>query len=117
MYPDLRKSLDRLEQQFVSDVEKVDAEAKTLCDSQPNAVGRYLAAYCNGAADLMMHDWDNLYRYLVVKHNDMVVKKVDDSDNFRLTESGLAESPVRPGYPEGYNRRVVNETGGRYLMK
>ncbi len=117
MYPDLRKALDRLEQQFVSDVEKVDGEAKTLCETQPNAVGRYLATYCNGAADLMMRDWDKLYKYLVVKHNDMVVKKVDADDTFWLTESGLAESPVRPGYTEDYSRRVVGETGNRYLMR
>ncbi len=117
MYPDLREVLDRLEWQFAGEVNKVDGEAKTLWESQPNAVGRYLTAYCNGAADRMMDDWDKLYRYLVVKHNDMVVKKVGADGKFQLTETGLADSPVRPGYPENFNRRVVEETGGRYLMK
>ena len=45
------------------------------------------------------------------------MKKVDADDTFRLTESGLAESPVRPGYTEDYSRRVVGETGSRYLMR
>lgn len=117
MYPDLRKTIDELDRQFEKETVKVDSEAKTLCESQPNAVGRYLATYCNGAADQMMRSWDKLYRYLVVKHNDMVVKKVDTDGNFIMTGAGLADSPVRPGYPEKFNKRVVEETGSRYMMK
>ena len=117
MYPDLRKAIDKLEQQYVAEVEKTDAEAKTLAESQPNAVGRYLASYSNGAADLMMQSWDKLYKYLVVKHNDMVVKKESADGTFQMTEDGLADSPLRPGYPEKFGKRIVEETGDRYLMK
>ena len=117
MYPDLRKAIDKLEQQYVAEVGKTDAEAKTLAESQPNAVGRYLASYSNGAADLMMQSWDKLYKYLVVKHNDMVVKKESADGTFQMTEDGLADSPLRPGYPEKFGKRIVEETGDRYLMK
>ena len=117
MYPDLRKAIDKLEQQYVAEVEKTDAEAKALAESQPNAVGRYLASYSNGAADLMMQSWDKLYKYLVVKHNDMVVKKESADGTFQMTEDGLADSPLRPGYPKKFGKRIVEETGDRYLMK
>ena len=117
MYPDLRKAIDKLEQQYVAEVEKTDAEAKVLAESQPNAVGRYLASHSNGAADLMMQSWDKLYKYLVVKHNDMVVKKESADGTFQMTEDGLADSPLRPGYPEKFGKRIVEETGDRYLMK
>lgn len=117
MYPDLRKAIDKLEQQYVAEVEKTDAEAKALAESQPNAVGRYLASYSNGAADLMMQSWDKLYKYLVVKHNDMVVKKEAADGSFQMTEHGFADSPLRPGYPEKFGKRIVEETGNRYLMK
>jgi dipeptidase len=117
MYPDLRKAIDKLEQQYVAEVEKTDAEAKALAESQPNAVGRYLASYSNGAADMMMQSWDKLYKYLVVKHNDMVVKKESADGTFQMTEDGLADSPLRPGYPEKFGKRIVEETGDRYLMK
>ncbi len=117
MYPDLRKTIDKLERQYVAEVEKTDSEAKSLTESQSNAVGRYLASYSNGAADLMMQSWDKLYKYLVVKHNDMVVKKETADGTFQMTEHGLADSPLRSGYPEKFGKRVVEETCDRYLMK
>ena len=47
----------------------------------------------------------------------MAVKPTEDGGAIKRTETGYGASPVRPGYPENFNRRVVKETGGRYLMK
>lgn len=116
MYPDLRKAIDELESKYAADIKTVDEQAKALNDSQPVALGRFLEKYSCDAADLMMQNWDKLYKYLVVKHNDMVVKK-EKNGQFELTDYGYASSPVRPGYPEEYRNKIVEETGDRYLMK
>ena len=65
----------------------------------------------------MMQTWDKLYRYLVVKHQDMVVKKENADGTFTRTPDGFGAAPTRPGYPTDYWRRVVEETGKRYEMK
>lgn len=116
MYPDLRKAIDELESKYAADIKTIDEQAKVLNDSQPVALGRFLEKYSCDAADLMMQNWDKLYKYLVVKHNDMVVKK-EKNGQFELTDYGYASSPVRPGYPEEYRNKIVEETGDRYLMK
>lgn len=116
MYPDLRKAIDELETAYAKEIADIDNEGKKLCESQPNAVGRYLANYSNRAANQMMERWESLFRYLVVKHNDMVVKREKDGQ-FERTPDGYAAPTVRPGYPTEFGKRIVKETGNRYKMK
>ena len=116
IYPDLRKAIDELETAYAKEIADIDNEGKKLCESQPNAVGRYLANYSNRAANQMMERWESLFRYLVVKHNDMVVKREKDGQ-FERTPDGYAAPTVRPGYPTEFGKRIVKETGNRYKMK
>ena len=94
----------------------IDQEAKKIFESQPTTLGRYLANYSNKAADEMMQRWDRLYKYLIVKHNDMVVKREKDGQ-FERTPDGNAAPTIRPGYPAQFSKRVAKETGNRYKMK
>ena len=63
----------------------------------------------------MHKEWRKLGEFLIVKYNDMVVKKVSGGQ-FERTEDGIGAAPERPGYPEDYNRRVIQETGMRYKV-
>jgi len=116
MYPDLRQAIDELEKQYVSEVVQTDKEACQLFENQPNTVGLYLANYSRKAANNMMNRWDRLMKYLVVKHNDMVVKKEKDG-KFERTPEGYAASPIRPGYPDNFKQQIADKTGNRYKMK
>ena len=78
------------------------------------ALASNLSSKC---ANTMMNTWDTLFKYLVVKHNDMAVKKIDERGRFKKTEHGYADAPDRPGYPEAYRKQIVKETGDKYLMK
>ena len=84
--------------------------------SYPEQVIDGLTKYSLACADRMMKRWNTLFQFLVVKHNDMVVKK-EENGKFLRTPYGYAESPVRPGYSEDYWRKVVKETGERYKNK
>lgn len=117
IYPDLRNVIDRLEASYVKDLALIDTEAKTKFDADPSAARAFVTEYSLRKASEMMQEWDKLYKFLVVKHNDMVVKKVNADGSFQQTKYGYAEAPARPGYSEDFWRRVVKETGDRYLMK
>ena len=105
MYPDLKTAQSELETAYQQEQQQIDAQAVAL-----------LSDYSQRAADRMMARWDRLFKYLVVKHNDMVVKP-EENGQFKKSKYGLGAGPTRPGYPERYWREVVKQTGDKFLMK
>ena len=63
-----------------------------------------------------MSQWYALFKYIVVKHNDMVVKP-EENGEFKRSPYGLGAGVKRPGYPEDYWRKIVKEEGDRYRMR
>jgi hypothetical protein len=53
---------------------------------------------------------------LIVKYNDMAVKP-EENGHFKRSEYGLGATVKRPGYPETFKRRLVEQTGERYLKQ
>ena len=45
------------------------------------------------------------------------MKKVDEQGDYILTPGGEPVGPQRPGYPELYLRKMVEECGDKYLIK
>ena len=116
MYPDLKAAQSELETAYQQEQQQIDARAVALLESNvPQAVA-LLTDYSQRAADRMMARWDRLFKYLVVKHNDMVVKP-EENGQFKKSKYGLGAGPTRPGYPERYWREVVKQTGDKFLMK
>lgn len=114
IYPDLRIAIDGIDSLFISQVRDCDARFGSMsADELHNEVTKQSLSN----AKFMMDSWTELYKYLFVKHNDMVVKVVGEDGKLKRTKYGYAESPVRPGYPEDFSRRIVKETGKRYEMK
>ena len=116
MYPDLKAAQEELETAYQKEQLRVDTEARSLFDESADKAIAYLTDYSQGAADRMMDRWNILFKYLVVKHNDMVVK-AEENGHFKRAKHGFAAPPVRPSYPERYWQEVVKQTGDRYLMK
>ena len=113
---DLKKVQQGCEDAFAQNQAAVEAKAMELYNDNPPKAVAMLTKYTDEAAMSTMKAWGDLAKFLIVKHNDMVVKP-EENGVFKRIETGEAVSPVRPGYPEHFNRRVVNETGDRYLMK
>ncbi len=42
---------------------------------------------------------------------------VDEKGEYVMTEDGLPVAPKRPGYPESYRRKIVEETEDHYLLE
>ena len=113
---DLKKAQKDAEDTFAQSQPDVEAKAMELYNDNPPKAVAMLTEYTNQMAMATMRAWGHLAKFLIVKHNDMVVKPEEDGV-FKRIETGEAVSPVRPGYPEHFNRRVAGETGERYLMK
>lgn len=115
MIQDLRNVQKRLEDGFFNAQGEVESKAVAMYEKNPAEAKNYLTNYTVASAENMHKEWRKLGEFLIVKYNDIVVKKVKDG-KFELTPDGLPEAPNRPGYPEDYNRKVIQETGERYKV-
>ena len=62
-------------------------------------------------ADKMMKRWDKLAKYLIVRYNDQVVRKVDKDGNFQRWGYDT------PGYDIQFINSIGTATGDRYKLK
>lgn len=104
MFPDIKKVRDELEAQYNEDV-------KTITSNDIEVLNNHSLK----AAQTMMKEWNKLFKYLVVKHNDMVVKK-EENGKFKKGKYGFAAAPTRPGYSTEYWQKITKETGEKYLI-
>ena len=58
----------------------------------------------------MMQRWDRLAKYLIVKYNDQVVKRVDENGDFQRWGYDT------PGYGQQFIDAIVPATGERYRL-
>ena len=117
MIGDLRNHQNRLEESFFSSQDAVEQRALQLHAESPAEAQKYLTSYSIACAQQTLTDWRKLGEFLIVRYNDMVVKRVNPDGTFARTAEGLCAPVERPGYPEDFNRRVAAETEERYLMK
>ena len=116
MFPDLLNARNALEDEFEENQLEVEKRAYTLYQNNPESARDLLTKYSLGAADHMMEVWTKLFSFIVVKHNDMV-QKPEENGIFKRSEYGLGEHVTRPGYPIEYWRKIVQESGDKYLLK
>lgn len=116
MFPDLLNARKALEDEFEEMQLEIEKIAYTLYQNDPEAAKDRLTKYSLGAAGHMMDVWTKLFSFIVVKHNDMVLKP-EENGVFKRSEFGLGDHVTRPGYPVEYWRKIVQESGDKYLMK
>ena len=116
MFPDLERVRNELEFGFYDNQASIESQAKSLYDEDPQKAKALLTEYSLKQADKMMSQWYALFKYIVVKHNDMVVKP-EENGQFKRSPYGLGATVKRPGYPEDYWRKIIKEEGERYKMR
>ena len=95
----------------------VEAKAKELYAQHPQQAVKYLNDYGIEKAQQMLARWKQLFQFMVVKYNDMIIKPTDKDGNFVRTEDGLGARPARPGYPEKYAKELIKQTGDKFVEK
>ena len=108
MIGDLRKAQNELEDYYFADQDSVLTAIK---DMMPTDRQSYLNRKSIAYADRMMKRWDRLAKYLIVRYNDQIVRRVDENGEF--TRWGHDT----PGYDQQFIDAIRKSTGDRYLLK
>ena len=111
LFPELQKVRDRLEADY--NFLQADVESKAASMSEEEAI-KYLSAYSHRTASAMLDEWNQLAQLIVVKYNDMAVKRMDENGLYEKTPGGNPRPVVRPGYPESFRRQIIKQAGSRY---
>lgn len=110
MFVSLEAVRDSLDNSWLANQAVVEAKAAELMTQQGSeAAVKYLNDYSCQKGDEMIARWRQLATYLIVKYNDMVVKKENADGTFQLSKHGIGERPVRPGYPKRYAKELVKQ--------
>jgi dipeptidase len=113
MSRDISKAMHELEDGYLNDIARVDAEAMALYRKKPEKARQYLTDYSSRQAEATFQRWKKLSQYLLVKYIDGNIKK---EENGRLTPNQYnttAASPDQPGYPEWWLEKIVEDTGDK----
>lgn len=108
LFPELRAVRDSLETSYFANQTSIEKQAADLYQTDKAAALKLLNSYSNAKADEMLANWKRLATRIIVKYNDMAVKKEKDGK--------LLQSVTRPGYPASFGRKLVKETGDWYAV-
>lgn len=114
LFPELKAVRDRLEADYRSLQPDIEKQAAAMSEAEAR---KFLSDYSVRQAEGMLDEWMQLGQMLIVKYNDMAIKDVDEDGNYKHTPGGVQTAVKRPGYPEAYRRKIVQEAGSRYEMK
>ena len=108
LFPELKTVRDSLETSYFANQASIEKQAVDLYQTDKAAALKLLNNYSNTKADEMLASWKHLATRIIVKYNDMAVKKEKDGK--------LLQSVTRPGYPISFGRKLVKETGDWYAV-
>lgn len=108
LFPELKAVRDSLETSYFANQTSIEKLAADLYQTDKAAALKLLNNYSNAKADEMLANWKRLATRIIVKYNDMAVKKEKDGK--------LLQSVTCPGYPISFGRKLVKETGDWYAV-
>ena len=108
MIGDLRQAQRELEDYYHADQDSVLAALEGMT---PGDRRDYLNRKSIAYADRMMSRWEALAKYLIVKYNDQVVRRVGDDGQFQRWGYDT------PGYDQQFIDAIGPATGKRYQLK
>lgn len=108
LFPELKAVRDSLETSYFANQTSIEKQAADLYQTDKAAALKLLNNYSNTKADEMLASWKRLATRIIVKYNDMAVKKEKDGK--------LLQSVTRPSYPASFGRKLVKETGDWYAV-
>ncbi|MBP5400977.1 MAG: C69 family dipeptidase [Bacteroidales bacterium] len=107
MIGDLRAAQNELEDYYFADQEEVLAAVEKM---MPADRREYLNGKSIAYAERMMQRWDKLAKFLIVKYNDQIQRRLDENGNF------LRWGYETPGYDQQFIDAIAPATGDRYRL-
>ncbi len=113
--PAVAQVRDRIEKGCINRQPEVEQKALALYKQAPEKAQHFLTKYSSRVAQNMLREWKQLGEYIIVKFNDMVVKK-EENGEFLRTPDGIIVGVERPGLSEDQKRNIVKETGSKFAV-
>ena len=107
MIGDLRIAQNELEDYYFADQNEV---LKSIEKMTPADRRDYLNKKSIAYADRMMERWDKLAKFLIVRYNDQIKRRVDENGNFQRW------GHETPGYDQQFIDAIGPATGDRYKL-
>ncbi len=115
VFPAVEQKREEIENAFLAKQASIEQIAINELNRGKQQGIAFLTTYSSVAGETMLSEWKKLGEYIIVKYNDMVVKK-ETNGTFDLTPDGIAVPPQRDGFPEKYRKEIINCTGDKYLI-
>lgn len=112
---DVRRIQRSLEDSFMAFVPAVDQAALELYEQDPELARDLLTEFSVSMGNHTVKQWEELFRFLMVKYIDGNVKK-EENGVFLTNEYGKYPIVQHPGYPEWWLRVIQEHTGDRFLI-
>lgn len=117
MIPDIRKTQNKLENDFQNSRSTVENQLVSLVNSDDmNAYRKAVNTEAATIAKKATDDYRELAVYLFVKFMDGNRKKTDANGKFKDNGYGLPAQPDFVGYDKKYYENIVRETGDHFLV-
>ncbi len=106
---DIRKVVDRWENDHLAEIDEIDAKAEGL---SPKKAQKLQQEYSLAEAQRLFDTWVELDRHLFIKYLDGNVKAEDENGRFIDNGTGrdIPDKVKFPGYNEKWKRAVANDT-------
>jgi dipeptidase len=107
MIPEIQKVQSELETKYLEQTKAIDLSAVQLFKKSPKKCRAYLTDYSVQTADSTVIRWKGLYSYLFTKYMDGNIKTPVPGE--------LCPKVEQPGYSKAWYKRIVDETGDKFL--
>jgi len=112
-YSDLIKEVKVMQEKWDNDFKysiiATDNIALDIYKINVSDAEQFLTQYSNNQAQNVVNAWKAMGERFMIKYLDGVVKGTDENGNFLKTDKNIPKKIIRPGYPEGYARKVFVE--------
>jgi len=113
IHPVIEKRQSTYEKEFLEEIPNIDKKAQKLLTKDRTKAIELLTSYSTKQADAITEDWKEFYFELFVKYSDGNIKtKSADKEGYKYVTPKLEQ----PGYGEAWYKKIVKETGDKFLM-
>ena len=116
IYPDVVKVQNEIEDAYPAMTQAIEKRAATALKESPSQAVEILSAFSDSVSQAATDRYRKLGEYIFVKNLDGRQRK-EENGSFKRTEYGYPVSPNSPGYSKEYYKRIVDETGTKFINK
>lgn len=112
---DIQKVQNELETSYQEQVKEIDSQAVDMINNggEMEAIA-FLTDFAVKSAANTVYRWKQLDNYLLVKYLDSNVKQ-EENGEFKRNGHGYPAKPKQPGYPDSWKKRVIEDTGDKFI--